>query len=167
MNDKSAEGSRLLEPETKTERECVMSNEANLKAITRHMVALVGGPKMAAHICDVSEMQISYWCNDNHDRFIPLDHLMQLSNATGGEFLDLLARLSGHELIRKDVRTTVDKDHVLHFIGNFTRHVAAFSAEVIEAGSDGIYTPNECRRIFDTAVPVKDGMTQIERAIGG
>jgi hypothetical protein len=35
-----------------------MADKSRLKAITRHLVARVNGPKQAAHICDVSEAEV-------------------------------------------------------------------------------------------------------------
>ena len=73
-----------------------MCNKDNLKSITRHLVNRVGGAKQAAHVCGVSETEISYWQNDHHDRFIPVDHLVDLDAAAGDLFLKELARMRGY-----------------------------------------------------------------------
>lgn len=76
-----------------------MCNQQNIKALSRHMVMRAGGAKKAANICGVTEGELSIWCNDRHDRFIPADHLLDLDQHAGDLFLKEWARIRGYELI--------------------------------------------------------------------
>ena len=136
-----------------------MSNQAGIKAMTRNLVGLVGGPKVAASICDVSETEISYWCNDNHTRFIPIDHLMDLDSAAGNVFVREWARSVSPEN-RTDAAASL-----LKTLGQFSRHTGELECTALEALEDGKLTPAEKRRIRDHLAPVKNITTQLERVI--
>lgn len=135
-----------------------MRNPATIKALTRHMVGLVGGPKVAANICDVSEAEISYWCNDNHTRFIPADHLMDLDAAAGNLFVKEWARSISEE-------SKSSAASVIKTIGNLSRATGNLEHTTLEAAEDNHFTPNEKRRIRDNIAPVKDFISHLERAI--
>lgn len=141
-----------------------MCNQASIKAITRHMVGIVGGPKIAAKICDVSEAEISYWCNDNHTRFIPIDHLMDLNAAAGDLFLKEWARQRNFDLVAREPIES-QAASVIKTIGHFSRATGELEFTTLEAAEDNQFTPNEKRRIRDTIAPVKDYISHLEQAI--
>lgn len=142
-----------------------MSNKANLKAITRHMVKLVGGPKSAAQICGVSETEISYWGNDNHDRFIPLDHLEDLNAAAGDLYLRELARTRGFDLVSVERRQNEAAVSLVRLMAQVSRASGEFEYTVLDAASDGDVNRNEARRIFDHIAPLEDLILHTKAAI--
>ncbi len=141
-----------------------MSNAENLKAITRHLVSRVGGSKCAAHICGVSETEIGYWKNDQHDRFIPIDHLVDLDKAASDLFLKEWARTRGFELVALDVQQN-NAPSILNVIGRFSKNAGELDCVALEAASDGKISATERRRIRDQIAPVKDSLAQLENAI--
>lgn len=141
-----------------------MCSKANLKAITRHLVQRVGGPRNAAQICDVSEMSVSYWCDDNHNRFIPVDHLVDLDEAAGDLFLKEFARIRGYELIALAAKPE-NSANVFKAVGEFSKAGGVLGFTTLEAASDHKITPTEARLIRDHIRPVKDSIEQLERVI--
>ncbi len=141
-----------------------MCNQANLKALTRHLVARVGGPKCAAQICGVSETEISYWGADHHNRFIPVDHLVDLDAAAGDLFLKDMARLRGFELVALESKQDAAAN-VFKAIGEFSKHGGELGFATLEAASDHKITPNEKRAIRDRMRPVKDALDKLENII--
>lgn len=136
-----------------------MSNQASIKAMTRNLVGLVGGPKVAAKICDVSETEISYWCNDNHTRFIPIDHLMDLDKAAGNFFVTEWAR-SVSPANKTDIT-----ESLLRTLAQFSKHTGDLEYTTLDAAEDGQLTPGEKRRILDRVTPVKNILNQLEGVI--
>ncbi len=138
-----------------------MCNQANIKALTRNLVGIVGGPKMAAKICDVSETEISYWCNDDHARFIPIDHLMDLDAAAGDVFLKEWARSRSRELTAKPDSAA----SLLKTLAQFSKTTGDLEFTTLDAVDDGILTNAEKRRIRDHVAPVKNIISQLEAVI--
>jgi len=136
-----------------------MSNQAGIKAMTRNLVGLVGGPKVAADICDVSETEISYWCNDNHTRFIPIDHLIDLDAAAGNFFVKEWARSISPEC------KTDSAASLLKTLARFSKSTGELECTTLEAAEDGQLTPAEKRRIRDHVAPVKNIISQLEGVI--
>ena len=136
-----------------------MCNQANIKALVRNMVGLVGGPKVAAHICGVSETEISYWGNDSHNRFIPIDHLMDLDAACGNFFLKEWSRS-----ISPDNKQDAEAS-VLKTLAHFSRATGELECTTLEAFEDGQLSPAEKRRIRDHVAPVKNIIGQLEQVI--
>jgi hypothetical protein len=141
-----------------------MSNQANIKAITRHMVDRVGGYQATSDICGVAKSDISHWCNDHHARFIPIDHLIDLDAAAGDLFLKEWARTRGYEItpVEKQIEA---KPCVTSALGLLSKEAGELSFTVLEAFADHLFTPTEKRRIRDDIAPVKDAIAQLERAI--
>lgn len=139
-----------------------------IKAVTRRIVGYDGRTfQVTADFLGVAKSDVGYWCNDGHERVIPADHLIELDAVSGDIFLQEWANSRGYDLVRRKKREADCVHHVLNSLGGFARDVGDFNAEVIEAYSDNEITPAERRRIYDKAAPVKDRITQIERAIGG
>ncbi len=134
-----------------------MSNTANIKALTRNMVGLVGGPKVAAEICGVSQTEISYWCNDDHTRFIPIDHLMDLDAAAGNVFVTEWSRSISPEG-KADCAASLLKTQ-------FSKRTGELEYTTLDAAEDGALTPAEKRRIRDRISPVKNIINQLEEVI--
>lgn len=141
------------------QRGAAMSNQASIKAMTRNLVGLVGGPKVAAKICDVSETEISYWCNDNHTRFIPIDHLMDLDAAAGNLFVKEWARS-----VSPDNKTDA-AESLMRTLAQFSKHTGELEYTTLDALEDGQLTPGEKRRIRDHVAPVKNIISQLEAVI--
>ena len=135
-----------------------MSNQASIKAMTRNLVGLVGGPKVAASICGVSETEISYWGNDNHNRFIPIDHLMDLDAAAGHVFVKEWARSVSPE-------NKTSAESLLRTLAQFSKHTGELEYTTLDAAEDGEITRAEKRRILDHVAPVKNIISQLETVI--
>lgn len=140
-------------------------DQASIKAITRHLVQRVGGPKQAAEICGVSQALISNWKDDNHDRFIPIYRLVDLDAAAGDLFLSELARSRGYELTPIERRENNAAVSLVKLMAEVSRANGEFEYTALEAVADGSVTPNEARRIRDRIAPVKDLIAQTEAAI--
>jgi hypothetical protein len=143
-----------------------MTNQASLKALMRHMVNLAGGAKAAAGICGAHEAEISYWSNDQHDRFIPVDHLTRLDQACDDLFLKEWARSRGFELTPREPAGEMPA-RVIAIMGHFAKEAGELGAIVLDAAEDNHFTPTEVRLIRDSIAPVKDLISALEKAIGG
>jgi hypothetical protein len=135
---------------------------SSLKAIVKHLVERVGGAKQAAKLLGVSETEISYWCNPNHPRFIPVDHLVDLDAAGGHLFLKYLARQCGFDLIGSNRQADIEAN-VLHTLGDLTRSAGTLTGVMLEALSDQKYTTTEKRNTLPHLRPVKDSIDELER----
>ena len=136
-----------------------MSNHAALKAMTRNLVGLVGGQEVAAKICNATQAEISYWCNDGHDRFIPIDHLIDLDAAAGNFFVKEWARSVSPEC------KTNNAASLLKTLARFSKSTGELECTTLEAAEDGQLTPAEKRRIRDHVAPVKNIISQLEGVI--
>ncbi len=136
-----------------------MANQADIKAKTRNLVGIVGGPKVAAKICDVSETEISYWCNDNHNRFIPIDHLMDLDAAAGNVFVKEWAHSVSPENKSEQAAS------LMKTLAQFSKAGGELEFEALEALDDGHLTPTETRRVRDRITSVKNIASQLEQVI--
>ena len=136
-----------------------MSNHAALKAMTRNLVGLVGGQEVAAKICNATQAEISYWCNDGHDRFIPIDHLIDLDAAAGNFFVKEWARSVSPEC------KTNSAASLLKTLARFSKSTGELECTTLEAAEDGQLTPAEKRRIRDHVAPVKNIISQLEGVI--
>ena len=73
-----------------------MSTKADIKAATRRIVHHDQRTcQVTADFLGVTKGEVSYWCSDHHDRFIPVDHLMDLDAVSGDAFLKEWAALGG------------------------------------------------------------------------
>lgn len=142
-----------------------MCNGASLKAITRRLVGRVGGVKNAARICGVTDSEVSFWQNDAHDRYIPIDHLVLLDTAAGDIFLNELAQSRGYNLIPFSAASEPHCQLIPNIIGLLARESGELHYTALDAASDGIVTPAEARRIRDVIAPVKDKIAALEQAI--
>lgn len=132
-----------------------------LKDLTAHAVERVGGPIAAAKLLDVSTTEISWWCNPNHTRYIPFDHLVDLDSHAGDLILKALADKRGY-----DVTSRADKPapetNIFHIIANFSKAAGVFACTVLEAAIDGVFSPNEKRKIAHSLRPVKDALGHVD-----
>ncbi len=140
-----------------------MCNLPDIKSLTRNLVQIIGGPKEAAHVCDVSQAEISYWCNDAHDRVIPLDHFLQLDAVAGNRGLTELAYVRGitRPTDAKPNRTlSINKT-----IAELARAAGELEYTTLDAADDGELTHNEKRRIRDRTAPLKNIIHTLEEVI--
>jgi len=141
-----------------------MCNGKQLKAILRHMVARAGGTNKAADLCGSPSSELSLWTNDESNRFIPVDHLLQLDARVGDLFLKEFARLRGYELIAIEEQPNASPT-VIKSIAELSRTTGELEYTTLEAIEDNHLTPAERRRIQDCIAPVKDRISQLESAI--
>jgi DNA-binding transcriptional regulator YdaS (Cro superfamily) len=134
-----------------------------LKAILRHAIERVGGQIKAAQLLGVSTSEVSLWSNDNHSRFIPIDHLIDLDAAAGDVFLQDWARKRGYDLTPREPTST--KDNIFKIIGEFSKAGGNLDCTALEAAADNHITPNERRAIYDAIAPVRDSIDELERYI--
>ena len=140
-----------------------MCNGKQLKAILRHMVARAGGTNKAADLCGSPSSELSLWTSDESNRFIPVDHLLQLDARVGDLFLKEFARLRGYELIANNMPS--EGASIIRSIAELSRESGQLEYTTLEAIEDNHLTPAERRRIQDCIAPVKDKIGQLESAI--
>lgn len=133
-----------------------------LKEDIKHLIDLVGSRKYVAHLLDVSETELSYWCNPNHDRHIPIDHLVQLDALAGDRFLKTWARKRGYEIVKDDA-TIEAATNVFKTIGEFSKASGACAGVALVALADHDFTPNEKREVKEFLRPVKDSIDNLEK----
>ncbi len=141
-----------------------MYSKHGLKGFVRHLIQKVGGPKSAAEIIKRGRSEISWWQNDNHPRFIPIDCLVELDAVAGDIFLKEWARLRGYELTSRDAQANIAPS-VIKAVAELSRHSGELEFTTLDAVEDGNITPAERRRIQDRIAPVKDKIAQLEAAI--
>ena len=141
-----------------------MCNGKQLKAILRHMVARAGGTNKAADLCGSPSSELSLWTNDESNRFIPVDHLLQLDARVGDLFLKEFARLRGYELVA-GAANAGEGASIIRSIAELSRESGQLEFTTLEAIEDNHLTPAERRRIQDCIAPVKDKIGQLESAI--
>jgi DNA-binding transcriptional regulator YdaS (Cro superfamily) len=108
----------------------------SIKAIFRHAVEKAGGRKATAELLGVGTPELSLWGNDDHERFIPINHLMDLDAATGDIFLRDWARKRGYDLTALEV--SEPKDNIYKIIGELSKAGGNLDCAALEAWSDNI-----------------------------
>lgn len=134
---------------------------SNLKELTAHAVVRAGGPIIAAKLLGVSTTEISYWCNQDHTRFIPIDHLVDLDAHADDLFLKTWAAKRGFDLVARvpDQRAA----EVLDALAKFSKASGDLGFVALEAEADQHWTPNEIRNTREKIRPVKDSIEELER----
>jgi hypothetical protein len=135
---------------------------SSLKEIVGHAVERAGGQIPVAKRLGVSTSEISLWCNQNHNRFIPIDHLMDLDGAAGHIFLKYWARKCGFDLVGVDAAREAAAN-VFKTIGEFSKASGACAGVALEALADHEFTPSEKRAVLQHLRPVKDSVDELER----
>lgn len=135
----------------------------NLKELTAHAIERAGSRSDVAKRLGVSETELSYWCNPENPRFIPIDHWVDLDAMSGHLFLKDLARKGGFELVAREAKPVAHAS-VFQIIAEFTKAAGQFACTVLEAAIDGVFTPNEKRRIAQAARPLKDCLDNVDHA---
>lgn len=142
-----------------------MCHSATIKALIRHLVERVGGAKIAAKVCGVSETELSYWKLDHHNRFIPIDHLMDLDAAGDDLFLKEWARLRGYELVKAEVDQACNVTEAIKAVGPLMKEAGEAASITINLAADGHISETDKRLIRDEIAHVKDATALLERAI--
>jgi hypothetical protein len=144
-----------------------MSNQANIKAVTRHLVDRVGGLQAAADICGTSKSEVSYWGNDNHDRFIPADHLVDLDAAADDIFLKEWARTRGYDLlaIEGGAAQQAAIESAIRAGALVAQAATAVNFNIVDLLSDGHKSATDERLIRDRLAQLKDEIDRLERSI--
>lgn len=144
-----------------------MINRATIKAAIRRIVHHDGRTmQVTADFLEVAKSDVGYWCNDNHERFIPVDHLVDLDAVSGDAFLKEWAASRGYDLVKRDP-VPDEAANILKIVGGFSKESGELVPLVLDAASDNHFTPAEKRLIRDNIAPVKDQLAALERAIGG
>ncbi len=146
-----------------------MCNVPYIKDLIRNLVKLVGGDdrgarKIAAHICGAGETDLSFWCNDDHSRVIPLDHFMLLDEATGYRGLKDIAHKCGFELVPIEVKP-IGAGSLLKTLAQFSKRTGDLEYTALDAAEDGQLTPAEKRRIRDRIAATKNTISELEDVI--
>ncbi len=141
-----------------------MSNGENWKELTERMVDAVGARKDVAKKLGVSDKEISLWCNPEHDRFIPLDHLADLDAMAGDIFLSELARRRGFELVPLK-RLPADIEAAVEAAVDMAKDAGDLTHEVYDAQRDGDISNNEERVILAKLGRVYNDGHSLERAL--
>jgi hypothetical protein len=133
----------------------------SLKELTAHSIERAGSRQSVAKMLGVSEAELSYWCNPDNSRYIPIDHWTDLDRASGHFFLKELARESGFDLVAMEPKPAPAAS-IFHIIAEFSKSAGHFAFTVLEAAMDGVFTPNEKRRIQQAARPLKDCLDSVD-----
>ncbi len=151
-----------------------MCNLPDTKAIIRNLVELVGGPEAAAKICNdaqqkagkesrVSQAEISYWCNDNKDREVPMDHFLQIDAEAGFMGTAEIAYRCG---ITRPTNAKPNRTlSTTKAVAELSRAAGELAYTALDAAEDGQLTPAEKRRIRDRAAPLKNIIHALEEVI--
>ena len=135
-----------------------------LKELTAHAVMRAGGPKKAAGLLGVSETEISYWCNQDHTRYIPIDHLVDFDAYVDDLFLKDWAAKRGFDLVARELAENATAN-IFRVIGQFSKSGGELDCTALEAAADNHLTPTETRKIRECIRPVKDSIAELERFV--
>lgn len=141
-----------------------MSTGETLKELTERMVEAVGPRKDVAKHLGVSERDISLWCNPDHDRFIPLDHALDLDALAGDMLLQKLARDRGFELVPLKDRP-VDTEAAMQAAADLSKDSGELVHDVYQASHDGIITPREARGLRSRMGQVFNRLHELDGAL--
>jgi hypothetical protein len=135
---------------------------SSLKEIVDHAIERAGGRIAVSKHLGVPASDLSLWCNKNHTRFIPIDHLMDLDAAAGDLFLKYWARQRGYDLVGRDTGREAAAN-VFRVIGELSRASGACAGVALEALADHDFTPTEKSVVHGHLRPVKDSIDELER----
>jgi hypothetical protein len=137
----------------------------DLKELIDHAITKVGSRREVAEKLGVSQTELSYWCNPNMDRYIPLNHFYDLDALTGGWLLAKLAHNRGFDMTPREIKPAASLN-VFHVVAEFTKAAGHFAYTVLEAAVDGVFTSTERRRIAQAARPLSDCVDNVHHIAG-
>lgn len=140
-----------------------MSTAAWLKQLTFRVIDKIGTRKEAADRLGVSMTELSYWCNQDHDRFIPVDHLVEADALSGHVFLRELAHRSGFELVPLKA-APIDTETAVEASADISKDAGELVHDVLLASPDGINT-REARAILAKVGEVRNSCNSLERSL--
>lgn len=135
-----------------------------IKAITDQAIERVGKRKFVAKLLGVSPTELSWWANENHERFIPIDHLVTLDAAAGDMFLKEWANRRGYDLAARDAepaRTT----NIVKIIAQMAKDAGTVESATLEATTAPKFSVIREREILDDLRPLKNDIEQLEAAV--
>lgn len=135
-----------------------------LKELTAHAVERAGSRHDVAKMLGVSETELSYWCNQDNARYIPIDHLVDLDAHAGDLFLKDWAAKRGYDLTPR-WSPEKSRTNIFRIIGQFSRAGGELDCTALEAAADNHITPTETRQIRECIRPVKDSIEALEHVI--
>jgi len=141
-----------------------------LKAATRRVVKLAGGPNAASDVVRAPASRLSQYGNHDVPVFAPVDVCFDLDKAAGDHvILRAWADLCGFDIVPREAT------QVAHDLTVAAGHVARESGELvsmtIDAESDGVVTPTEARAIDEAAADLQEKVVSIRevarKSMGG
>jgi hypothetical protein len=143
-----------------------MSNDAAwLKSITRFLIGPVRGSRaVVAKLLGVSNPEVTYWCEDRYNRFIPIDHLYELDAQRGDLFLKAWAERRGYQLTQAE-RVAPEAADMSSLAGDIAMLAGSTAHEIIERGKDGEYCVNDARAIRDCIGSLSNKMNTVTEAL--
>ncbi len=129
-----------------------------LKDKIDHAIRRIGKRHEVALMMGTSETELSWWCNKDHPRFIPLDHLADLNRLSGGWLMKELA----HEMAID--AAPARPQNIFQIIGNFSQACGHLAMVALRALADGVVTKTEAREVHHAARPVSDNLHDLNRA---
>lgn len=143
----------------------------NWKELTDRMIDAAGSRKEVAAVLGVHVNDLSNWCNPNHERVIPVDHMVDLDaladRADGvikHRFLRELARTCGFELVAME-DDQPDTAQLLDAVAEVVKHSADLNHETIAALRDGKLSPNEARSLESRMGMIFNGLHSVAGAL--
>lgn len=146
-------------------RQITDSERIALKAATRRVVELAGGPNLASSSTRVAASQLSLYGNVNDAQFVPLDVVVDLDRLAGDNvLLRTLAAMAGFELIAR-ASSQDDSSCITSSAGDLAQEAGQLVSDVITAARDKTITPAEATAISGKALQIEETINEIkERA---
>ena len=139
-------------------------NQLKIKAAVRYAVEKAGGNALASERIHVPGSDLSLWCSDNSNRYIPLDHAIDLDRAAGQPIImRTMARISGVDVVTPEEKTEL-AGSVHKIVGMLARATGELESAALDANEDGSISPNEDKTIRRHCALVRDVVDHIETA---
>ncbi|MEM1376165.1 MAG: hypothetical protein AAGG69_02140 [Pseudomonadota bacterium] len=141
------------------------SDHAQLKAATRRLVRLAGGPESAQHVTRVKASALSRFGSVSDDQFIPVDVVADLESDTGSAVVTAaLATLLGCRLVGCESAGTQSAPLGVESIASLLQREANLVGQIAEAMADGKVTPIEAQQISETCERAIAGLRGVQRS---
>ena len=134
------------------------------KAAVRRAVKMAGGPNAAAEMVRSPASRLSEYGNHDRPVFAPIDVCFDLDKAAGDHvILRAWAELLGFDIVPRNVDAATSAANLAHAAGQVAKESGELISAAIEAGADGVLTPNEARRLDEEAADVEQKVINIRR----
>jgi hypothetical protein len=141
------------------------------KAAFRRAVQMAGGCNAAANVTRVDAARLSRYGNIDAPEFGPVDVGFDLDVAAGDDvILRAWADLRGFDLSPRKL-AAIATDDLTHMAGQVAKEAGEVISKAIEAGADGVLSPNEAREIDEEAADLQNRVVKLRSiarsAMGG